>query len=149
MNEPCFLESVRKLVGCTLVGLSREIEVFLGTSANNVILNRWNKESRLSVSTDVTAMRDGERDDDPRGVKKRGSSWRSMRSSMSTGNLNLLEVGRKMLDAWSPPRELSPPRKRSRQMQRVDPTSPLSRRWCLRIIEASRCSGAASCCSWC
>lgn len=62
-------------------------------------------------------MRDGERDDDPRGVKKRGSSWRSMRSSMSTGNLNLLEVGRKMLDAWSPPRELSPPRKRSRQMQ--------------------------------
>jgi len=65
----------------------------------------------------VTAMRDGERDDDPRGVKKRGSSWRSMPSSLSTGNLNLLEVGRKMLDAWSPPRELSPPRKRSRQMQ--------------------------------
>lgn len=26
-----------------LVGLSREIEVFLGTSAN-AILNRWNKE---------------------------------------------------------------------------------------------------------
>ena len=43
MNEQGILESVRKWVGCMLVGLSREIEVFLGTSAN-AILNRWNKE---------------------------------------------------------------------------------------------------------
>ncbi len=45
MNEQGILESVRKWVGCMLVGLSREIEVFLGTSATlNAILNRWNKE---------------------------------------------------------------------------------------------------------
>ena len=61
-----------------LVGLSREIEVFLGTSANNAYFEQVEQGVRLSVS-DVTAMRDGERDDDPRGVKKRGSSWRSMR----------------------------------------------------------------------
>lgn len=45
MNEQGILESVRKWVGCMLVGLSREIEVlFWGTSAKNRYLNRWNKE---------------------------------------------------------------------------------------------------------
>ena len=44
MNEQGILESVRKWVGCMLVGLSREIEVFLGTSRVIQLFEQVNKE---------------------------------------------------------------------------------------------------------